>query len=170
MLRRWLPLSAAAVGLVLLITGSVLALLDATHQRPQAAGLPPRLAGLELASWSDGPQAVAELGRMHAADIALESAAIGRYGDAGQVVLWISKMPDSAAAANMTEAMRSRINAVDSPYTQVALRPRHAGPITELEGTGQRHYFYASDSIVIWLGAEPALAEQALVNLQEMYP
>ena len=169
MLRRWLPLSAAAVGLVLLITGSVLALLDATP-RPQAAGLPPRLAGLVLASWSDGPEAVAELGRMHVSDLALQSAAIGRYGDAGQIVLWISKMTDSAAAANMTEAMRTRINAVDSPFTQVALRPRQAGPITELEGTGQRHYFYASASIVIWLGAEPALAEQALINLQEMYP
>lgn len=170
MLRRWLPLSVAAVGVVLLITGSVLALLDAAPLRPQAAGLPPRLAGLVLSSWSDGPQAVAELGRMHAADLVLESAAIGRYGDAGQIVLWISRLPDSTAASNITEAMRTRINAVDSPFTQVALRPRQAGPITELEGTGQRHYFYASGSIVIWLGAEPALAEQALVNLQEMYP
>jgi hypothetical protein len=107
---------------------------------------------------------------MHAADLALESAAIGRYGDAGQIVLWISRLPDSTAASNMTLAMRTRINAVDSPFTQVALRPRQAGPITELEGTGQRHYFYASGYIVIWLGAEPALAEQALINLQEMYP
>ena len=165
MLRRWLPLSAAAVGLVLLITGSVLAFLNATYQRPLAPDLPRRLAGLALVSWSDGPQAIAEVGRMHAADLALDSAAIGRYGDAGQVVLWISQTPDSAAASNMTEAMRTRINAVDSPFTQVALRPRQAGPITELEGMGQRHYFYASGSTVIWLGAEPALAEQALVNL-----
>ncbi len=169
MLRRWLPLSAAAVGLALLTSGIVLALLDATP-RPQAAGLPPRLAGLVLASWSDGPEAIAELGRMHAADIALESAAIGRYGDAAQVVLWIAGMPNATAASRMTEAMRLRIEAVDSPFTQVALRPRQAGPITELEGTGQRHYSYASGSIVIWLGAEPALAEEALINLQEMYP
>jgi hypothetical protein len=169
-LRRRLPLSVAAVGVILLITGSVLAFLDTIPLRPQAADLPPRLAGLELSSRSDGPQAVAELGRMHAADLALESAAIGKYGDAGQVVVWLSQMPDPMAAFNMTEAMRTRINAVDSPFTQVALRPRQAGPITELEGTGQRHYFYASGSIVIWLGAEPALAEQALVNLREMYP
>ncbi len=169
MLRRWLPLSAAAVGVVLLIAGSVLAFLDAT-QPPPAADLPPRLAGLELTSRSDGPQAAAEIGRMHASDLALDSAAIGRYGDAGQIALWISKMPDSTAASNMTEAMRTRINAVDSPFSQVALRPRQAGPITELEGMGQQHYFYASGSIVIWLGAEPALAEQALINLQETYP
>jgi len=169
-LRRWLPPSAAVVGLVLVITGGVLSYFDADLRRPTDAGLPPRLAGLALASWSIGPQAAAEIGRMHASDLALDSAAIGRYGDAGQVVLWISQLPDSAAASNMTEAMRTRIDSVDSPFTQVALRPRQAGPITELEGMGQRHYFYDSGSTVVWLGAEPALAEQALVNLQEMYP
>ena len=146
MLRRWLPPDAAPFGAVLLLTGGV-------HGEPARRSADRRRDRTNTRH-----------------DRPVETAAIGPYGEAGQVILWIGRMPNPTAASGMKGFIRTRIIHVDSPFSQVALRPWQAGPIIELVGMGPRHSFYASGSHVIWLGTEPALAEQALVNLKEMHP
>jgi hypothetical protein len=39
-----------------------------------------------------------------------------------------------------------------------------------LDGMGQRHFYYQSDRLVIWLAADPEMAEQALDQVLEVYP
>ena len=170
MLKRWLPLTLIVAGLGLLIVSAAIWRLSASPGHVSPALLPAALAGLPLRSWTDGPQAIAEIGRMHTEGFPLKSAAIGRYGTSDQVMLWVSEMANAAAARQMAEAMSRSIAEVSSPFRETGQQSRVASLIHELEGMGQKHFFYPSGLHVVWLGADPAFAEQALRNTLEMYP
>jgi hypothetical protein len=42
--------------------------------------------------------------------------------------------------------------------------------IYELEGMGQRHYYFQSGKLLIWMAANPELAEQAITEILKFYP
>lgn len=168
-MKRLLAWALIAAGLVLLIGGA--AMWRAGNFRQAArVQLPTSLAALPLSAQVEGEAAMAEIGRLHAGDFPLTSAAIGRYGTSAQATLWVAELDDEAAAVQMAESMRQSIAAGTSPFRETGHRARRNGPIHELEGMGQTHFFYASGRHVVWLGAVPAIADQALQDTLEVYP
>ncbi len=168
-LKRSIARVLIAAGLVLLIGGT--ALWRAGNSRhPAALRLPPSLAELPLSARTEGSAAITEIGRMHAGDFPLASAAVGRYGTSAQATLWVAELADEATALQMAESMRDRIAAGGSPFFEIGHRARGNEPIHELEGMGQTNFFYPSGRHVIWLGADPVIAGQALRDTLEVYP
>lgn len=170
MLRRWLPLTLVAAGTAILVASILLWRLSVGAGHSSPLSLPEALAGLPLSSRIDGPEAIAEVERMHAKGFRLRSAAIGRYGSSEQATLWIAQMADRSAAILMTESMSQRIAKAASPFRETGKRLGRDGPIHELVGMGQRDFFYPSGLHVVWLGADLVIAEQALRDTLEVYP
>lgn len=161
---------------VLLAAGLVLVIAAAALWRAENVGhavalrLPTSLAGLPLATRTEGSAAITEIGRMHVGEFALASAAIGRYGTSAEATLWVAELADEATALQMAESMRQSIAAGTSPFHEAGQRARPSGPIHELEGMGQTNFFYASARHVVWLAAPPPIADQALQDTLEAYP
>ncbi len=170
--RRPLPILSVVTGAALLVASVGLWLLRSESGSGEPASLPPRLAGLRLATWITGPEAAAEITQLHARSlpIAVTSAAIGHYGDAGQITLWLAHMPDLAAASSLLDAMTQRIAQGDTPFREVGRQPRSIGQLVEMEGMGQRHMTYVSGRSILWLAANVPLADSALSDLLEVYP
>ena len=39
-----------------------------------------------------------------------------------------------------------------------------------LDGMGQKHFYFQSKNLIIWLAAEPSIADEALKQILEDYP
>ena len=65
--------------------------------------------------------------------------------------------------------MRQKIAEGNSPFTPVDEFDSRHRKIYVLEGMGQRHYYFQSQNLVIWLAANPAFADKALQQILEVY-
>ena len=75
-----------------------------------------------------------------------------------------------AMAAEMVTGMRDKIAEGRSPFTPTGEFSNNGRTIYSLEGMGQKHYYFQSKNLVIWLAIEANLADTALQQLQEYYP
>ena len=57
-----------------------------------------------------------------------------------------------------------------SPFTSDGVRTIDKRPVYELTGLGQKHFYFQAGTQVIWLAADPALAEQALQQALQFFP
>lgn len=136
---------------------------------PVAVSLPGQIAGLPLAAETTGTQAAAEFLRLHGRQFPLTSGAIGTYGD-HQATLWVAGTPLRWIAAGMVSAMHEKIAGGKSPFTPIGEYQDGSRTVYMLEGMGQKHFYFKSDNPVIWLAADPAIAESALQQILEYYP
>jgi hypothetical protein len=136
---------------------------------PGITPLPDRVADLPLTSKLTGTDATEEFSMLHQEHFPLTSGAVGIYGD-NQAAVWVGGAPLPFMARELVDAMRDKIAEGNSPFTP--LSPRQAGgrTIYALEGMGQKHFYFQSSNLVIWLAAEPALADKALQQTLEAYP
>lgn len=163
---------------VLLIAAGVLVLIGTfaywrfsqAVANPDAATLPDSLAGLPLASAAYGPEAVAEVNRLHRKEFPLTSGAMGMYGSGGQATLWVTGLPIDAMAAQTVAAMRDKIAEGNSPFAPTAERQEGRRTVYELDGMGQKHFYFQSGALVVWLASDAAIADQALAQALEAYP
>jgi len=95
---------------------------------------------------------------------------MGMYGPDGQVTLWVAGAPANLMAAKLVEAMHDKIALGRSPFTPVGERREGGRTIYELDGMGQKHSYFQSGTLVIWLAAEPEVGQQALKEALEFYP
>jgi len=138
-----------------------------TH--PTAAFLPNQVAGLSLGTKMTGIEAIQEFDMLHKNQFPLTSSAIGIYGDQ-KATLWVGGAPFSFMAADMVNAMRDKISTGRSPFNPMDEFKNGERTIYVLEGMGQKHYYFQSKNLVIWLAVSPALANQALQQTLEIYP
>ncbi len=95
---------------------------------------------------------------------------MGIYGDGAQATVWVSGTPINLLAAELLKAMRNRIAEGNSPFTPVAERQDGGRTVYELDGMGQKHFYFQSSTLVIWLAADSEIAEQALKEMLAFYP
>lgn len=169
-MNRIIALCLIGLGFLLLLSGVGYAVYTQGLTHPGSASLPEQVAGLPLSHKRQGLQAVEEINRLHGKQFPLTSAAIGDYGSHGQVTLWVSGVPLRPLAARILRSMRDRIAEGNSPFIQVEERAEGSRPIYVLDGMGQRHFYYQSNNWIIWLAADPELAEQAFEQTLEVYP
>ena len=155
--------------LLLLFSGGYYLYLGAV-EHPGSEPLPDRLADLPLISRVTGAPAVIEINRMHGKEFPLTTGAVGVYGEGRQATLWISGAPGGFLAKRILRQMRDKIAEGNSPFVPLGERQVGRRSVYELEGLGQKHFYFQSDSLIIWLAADEGLAELALAQSLEFYP
>ena len=70
----------------------------------------------------------------------------------------------------MTDAMRSKIAQGNSPFTPIDEIRNDNRVVYVLNGMGQKHYYFQSKKLVIWLAADPTIADAAIQQILEVYP
>ncbi len=169
MLRRYLPLALIGLGGLLLAGSALYWGFAVTLVNPAALDVPPELAGVELTSQASGVAAVAEIARLHGKDFPLTSGAMAVYGE-GAATLWVSGVPAAPMAAEMVRVMRDKIAEGRSPFQPLETRELVDRTVYALAGMGQRHFYFQAGALVIWLAADEAVAEQALLETLLFYP
>ena len=168
-MRRLLSILLIGAGaLLVLATGGSLYFGDRIGQ-PARVPLPKQIADLPLSAELAGTQALEEFEMLHNQRFPLTSGSVGIYGE-GQAKLWIAGAPLGFMAANLVGAMRDRIAEGRSPFTAVGQVRDSRRAVYELEGMGQKHFYFQSKNLVIWLAADPAVADVAIHQVLEAYP
>ena len=153
---------------VLLILGS-LYYWELDYSDLASIALPKSLAGLPLSKASYGPEAVAEITSLHQKDFSLLSGAMGIYGSERQITVWAARFSSNSTAAQMVNNMREKISAGNSPFSPRREQQIGARTIYELDGMGQKHFYFQSGDLVIWLATNIEIADQGLNAALEFY-
>ena len=162
------PALIAAGGLIFLIAIAYWTYAEALAN-PIAVAVPDVVAGARLTQKTTGPEAVAEVTRLHGKAFPLTSGAMALYGD-GAVTLWVSGASASPIAAEMVRTMTEKIAENRSPFTPRGMRQVNGRAVYELVGLGQRHFYFQSGALVVWLTADEGVAEKALEEVMAYYP
>lgn len=169
-MRRITAILLIVAGLFLIIGATGYVIYSQALSRPGAAPLPDLLGGLSLLYHANGEQAVYEIERLHGKEFPLTSAAVGIYGTEERINIWVSGVPIGFMAKRILIAMRDRIAEGRSPFTPIRERDDGKRTIYELDGMGQKHFYFQSNNLVIWLSADNGIAERVLGQILDFYP
>lgn len=162
---------------VILITAGLLISLAAfgqiyrSNREPitRSGVLPARIAGLALDSSESGEAAISEFTTMHGKEFPVISGEIGHYGD-GRLTLWVAGTSTDAVASEMVDSMRDRIAEGTSPFTPLQEIQSGNRKVYVLDGMGQKHFYFQSENLVIWLASDVSVADSAIQQILEVYP
>jgi hypothetical protein len=169
-LKRIFPLGLIVIGVALLSAVVAYVWVNQRIANPSPASLPVSVVNLDLVSQSSGKRASAEVSRLHNQDFPLTSASVGRYGPDQSITIWVTGVPFRMMSGRMVVAMRDKIDEVETPFTPINQRQDGRRTVYELVGLGQRHFYFQSANLIVWLGVDEHLADQALTELLEFYP
>jgi len=168
-MKRAISLTLVVLGTLFVVAALGWAYFEKTIGNPATLTLPDQLAGLPLSSQMNGPQAVADFSNLHGKQFPLTSGAVGIYGD-HRATLWVAGAPLNLMTARMVTAMRDKIAEGNSPFTPSGEYQDNQRTIYVLKGMGQKHFYFQSQNLVIWLAADADIADAALQQLKEIYP
>jgi len=168
-MRKYAYHTLIGLGIILLLVSGGIYLYNSGTIQPAVAPLPDQLAGLPQSMKMTGTQATEEFDMLHNQHFPLTSGAVGIYGDK-KAALWVGGAPFNFMAADMITAMRDKISEGRSPFTPIGEFKDGGRTIYTLEGMGQKHYYFQSKNLVIWLAADSSIADQALKQTLEAYP
>src|SRR3990172_5687546 len=168
-MKRIVSIALIGIGLLLFFAVAAWIYFNNLITHPTAIPLPDQLGGLRIADYKTGAQAATDFINLHGKQVPIASGAIGVYGD-NQITVWVAGAPFHFMAARMVEAMRERITEGNSPFMPIEQLNDGKRTIYALEGMGQKHFYWQSKNLVIWLAAEPSLANEALEQILEAYP
>ncbi len=168
-MRNYIHLALIGLGIILILLSGGVYLYGSGILQSAVAPLPDQLASLPLAMKMTGTQATEEFDMLHNQHFPLTSGAVGIYGDQ-KVALWVGGAPFNFMAAGLVTAMRDKISEGRSPFTPIDEFEDGGRTIYALEGMGQKHYYFQSKNLVIWLAADPSIADEALEQTLEAYP
>lgn len=168
-MKRSIPLGLIAVGMMLVVGAFTWAYFGDSTIPADAVTLPDQLGSLPRTDYRAGAQAMAEFEELHGKQFPLTAGAIGIYGDQ-QITVWAASTSSDSTAAQMVEAMQAKIAKGNSPFTPLSQATDKNRTIYVLEGMGQKHFYFQSKNLVIWVAVEPALAETVIQQILEAYP
>ena len=168
-MRRTLPICLIAIGVLSSLGALGWWYLDNLVHHPAAVPLPGQIANLQMTEYKTGAQAAADFAGLHDKQFPLTSGAIGIYGE-HDATLWAGGAPLDFMASRMVATMQEKIVQGGSPFTPVEQFNQGARTIYVLEGMGQMHFYFQSKNLVIWLAADPAVADAAIKQILEAYP
>ncbi len=133
------------------------------------AVVPRALAGLPLTALESGDEALIAVEQLHgkALGTGLDAAWVAHYGDAGQATLWVSRSANPQDAQVLFVRMTDKIAEGNSPFS--GSKPMSGAELEgyELDGMGQKHYYFVAGADLYWLAVAPDLAQPALAELVE---
>ncbi|MCO6453494.1 MAG: hypothetical protein J5I90_22120 [Caldilineales bacterium] len=169
-IERALPFVLIGLGVVALISVLGVAWWTAAITQPGGASIPTSVAGMALSTTIEGKQAVTEINRLHDNRFPLSSGAVAKYGGQGEAILWVAGAPLPFFAGRMVDVMQARIAEGNSPFRPQAVRNIGGREVFELEGMGQKHFYFRARSMVIWLAVNKDISEETLKDILDFYP
>lgn len=130
--------------------------------------LPETIGGASLTRVASGAEALAEIDMLHGLAIDLLEGAVGVYGG-GIATLWVSGAADVDEAVILMEAMTASIADGGNPFTGLGVGDFGGTPVYMLDGLGQKHFYFQTGSLIIWLAADTDLAAPALTTTLNFY-
>jgi len=171
MLKRISPMFFLITGMLLLLIGMVHRSFTDMIENPGAAPLPERIVELSRIRVNYGEEAIAEVAQLHGKEFPLSSGASATYGRPGSMVtLWVTGTPSRFLSMGILSQMKSTIESEESPFTPTGVRQIDGRDAHELSGMGQRHFYFRSAELVIWLAVDETIAEEALAETVAFYP
>ncbi len=167
-MKRIFPLGVITLGILLSLGALSQLYLNNREGLPSAVNLPSQLAGLRLTDSKSGTEAIDEFTDLHGKEFPVNSGVIGIYGNR-EITLWVAGAPSESIALEMTNAMQAKIAEGNSPFQVTDEINDHNRKVYVLEGMGQKHYYFQSKNLVIWLAVDPAFADEALQQILEVY-
>jgi len=170
--RRLLPLALIGLGVIFIIGTAGFWSYNQKLQNPALAPIPERVAGLALTQSLFGKEAIAEFTRLHGNEFPLVSGAMGMYGSSHSVTLWVAGATAPLTAGKMVIAMRDKIASTSgrSPFLPIGEREAGSRTVYELDGMGQKHFYFQSGKLIVWLAVDPERAEEILTQILNFYP
>ncbi len=168
MMKRIFPLVLITLGILLGFGALSQLYLNNREGAMATTNLPNELAGLRLTDTQAGAAAIAAFTDLHGKEFPVTSGAIGIYGNR-EATLWVAGTPSESVALEMTNAMQQKIAKGNSPFTPLTEINDRNRKIYALEGMGEKHYYFQSKNLVIWLAVDPAFADEALQQILEVY-
>lgn len=145
--------------------GLALVLLTGLVVPASALEVPRELAGLPLAHSQQGAEARAEIERLHGKRIPVADGYVAHYGTQPPVaMLYVSRARDEKMARQQVERMTTRIRASNGPFTHLRESTRFGMTVYSTLGQGQVHYYFRRGAMVVWVAADPTIAQQALAD------
>jgi hypothetical protein len=142
-----------------------LILLAAPGIAASALEAPQELAGLPLAHSQQGAEARGEIERLHGKGIPIKDGFVAHYGTQPPVaMLYVSQAQDEKVARQQVEQMTTRIRASNGPFTNLRESVRFGMTVYSTLGQGQVHYYFRRGAVVVWVAADPTIAQQALAD------
>jgi hypothetical protein len=167
---RLLALVAVAVGIAILAVAVYFVLTRKPSGGETEIPVPREIADFALTRKSTGTAAISEINQMHGLEFSFLEGVVCEYGTGRKATLWVSVLADREEAEQMLTSMRDRIAAGNSPFQPLGVWQNRERSIYELQGMGQRHYYFQSDQLVVWLAVEPPSAQVAIDYLLDFYP
>lgn len=168
-MKRFVSIILIGIGLLLFFAAGAWIYFNNLISHPTAISLPDQIAGLRIVDYKAGAQAVTDFTNLHGKQFPIATSAIGVYGD-DQITVWAAGAPFDFIASRMVDAMREGIAEGNSPFTPIEQFDQGKRTIYALEGMGQKHFYFQSENLIIWLAAEPSIADEALQQILEAYP
>ncbi len=169
-MKRTLSILLIALGLLTLFFSLGTYLLNRALASPSAAPLPDQIADLPRITQVYGAEAVVEINRLHVKEFLLTSGAVGVYWTKNQATLWVSGAPLEIVAQQILIAMRDKIAEGNSPFQQTGERQDVERIVYELDGLGQKHFYFRSGKLIVWVGVDEPYADRVLVDILEFFP
>jgi hypothetical protein len=167
MRHRLLPILLIITGFFIIIMAYLM--LVSHNGNEGTVELPEILGNLSRSIDMYGEAAVADVNRLHGKDFNIASGAKGIYGLHGEAILWVTAAKSELDASGLLIAMHDAIAEGNSPYMQVGIQQINGEIIYELDGLGQKNYYYQSGELVIWLAVDHELAEDLLNEILTYY-
>lgn len=95
----------------------------------------------------------------------LDQAWIGEYGDPPRATVWATRSVRREDAEALLARMAARLSNNDSPFHVVGPIVRGDAHGYELEGMGQKHYYFQIGSDLYWLAIDPGLGSSGFDEL-----
>jgi len=151
--------------------GLALVLLAALTVSASALEVPGELAGLALAHSQQGAEARVQIERLHGKSIPIQDGFVAHYGTQPPVaMLYVSQAQDEGVARQQVEQMTIRIRASNGPFTHLRESSRFGMTVYSTLGQGQVHYYFRRGATVVWLAADPVIAQPALADAAKKFP
>lgn len=151
--------------------GLALVLLAALTVSASALEVPRELAGLTLAHAQQGAEARVEIERLHGKSIPIRDGFVAHYGTQPPVaMLYVSQAQDEGLARQQVEQMTTRIRESNGPFTHLRESTRFGMTVYSTLGQGQVHYYFRRGATVVWVAADPTIAQPALADAVKKVP
>ena len=167
---NWMPLTLIVIGFILVVGAVALPLLFKPEPGSTSAPIPAQVAGLSLVSEATGSAAMREFSQLHGKSFPVTSGAKANYGTGNQVIIWAAGTASVSDTRKLLEEMRDKIALGRSPFQPAGIQPLANREVYALDGMGQKHYYFQSGKYLVWIAANPDVADEALQQTLKFYP
>lgn len=168
--NKWLPLALILLGSSLILTLATFSIFGFPQPNPSPnPNLPQSLGNLPLSKQLEGSKAMAEINQLHGKSLAVTSGIKGIYGEWGAITLWVAGAESAEEIQDLLISMEEKISRGNSPFIPEKTIQHGGKTIYALSGMEQRHFYFQSANFLIWLAADPEVADQALQETLNFY-